>query len=495
MDRQIVYPGAIPLETDLLNTNKFAMTGMAKLAMAVLGSDTCLYGLHCTPDSPASMRVIVGPGQIYSLQNTDNTPYSSLPADTSELILKQGLVCEATPLTLTAPASAGHSMNYLVQVGYDDVDSDETVLPYYNAANPAVAYSGPDNSGRAQPAKRSGVCRLMLKAGVSSPTGSQITPQPDAGYVAAWGITVTAGMNAITEASIFMIEGAPFLPPCGIYPSIQQCASTFAHDSGTANRYSAAYKPALAELTDGMRLTFKAREANTGACTFAANGGKAYPLYSHAHQELQGGEIINGGLIEVQWNSSLNAWLMCGNTGGATPVSEALKPHHAVSLGQADKRYLENNKGYSKDDAAKDFLSLGGGVVTGDVGIKGKLTAEKIVMEKVTFSEDGNINGPRWKTEESQASGWLSIWVMKELKKVSDRIVPFPSTDEITKRCVKRVRLGAEVRKKGEAIKFDPGYIMTGFKNPGKIKKGYEYTARPLQILVGNEWQTIEQGE
>jgi len=495
MDRQIVYPGAIPLETDLLNTNKFAMTGMAKLAMAILGSDTCLYGLHCTPDSPASMRVIVGPGQIYSLQNTDNTPYSSLPADTSELILKQGLVYEATSLTLTAPASAGHSMNYLVQVGYDDVDSDETVLPYYNAANPAVAYSGPGNSGKAQPAKRSGVCRLMLKAGVSSPTGSQITPQPDAGYVAAWGITVTAGMNAITEASIFMIEGAPFLPPCGIYPSIQQCASTFAHDSGTANRYSAAYKPALAELTDGMRLTFKAREANTGACTFAANGGKAYPLYSHAHQELQGGEIINGGLIEVQWNSSLNAWLMCGNTGGATPVSEALKPHHAVSLGQADKRYLENNKGYSKDDAAKDFLSLGGGVVTGDVGIKGKLTAEKIVMEKVTFSEDGNINGPRWKTEESQASGWLSIWVMKELKKVSDRIVPFPSTDELTKRCVKRVRLGAEVRKKGEAIKFDPGYIMTGFKNPGKIKKGYEYTARPLQILVGNEWQTIEQGE
>jgi len=495
MDRQIVYPGAIPLETDLLNTNKFAMTGMAKLAMAILGSDTCLYGLHCTPDSPASMRVIVGPGQIYSLQNTDNTPYSSLPADTSELILKQGLVYEATSLTLTAPASAGHSMNYLVQVGYDDVDSDETVLPYYNAANPAVAYSGPGNSGKAQPAKRSSVCRLMLKAGVSSPTGSQITPQPDAGYVAAWGITVTAGMNAITEASIFMIEGAPFLPPCGIYPSIQQCASTFAHDSGTANRYSAAYKPALAELTDGMRLTFKAREANTGACTFAANGGKAYPLYSHVHQELQGGEIINGGLIQVQWNSSLNAWLMCGNTGGATPVSEALKPHHAVSLGQADKRYLENNKGYSKDDAAKDFLSLGGGVVTGDVGIKGKLTAEKIVMEKVTFSEDGNINGPRWKTEESQASGWLSIWVMKELKKVSDRIVPFPSTDEITNRCVKRVRLGAEVRKKGEAIKFDPGYIMTGFKNPGKIKKGYEYTARPLQILVGNEWQTIEQGE
>ncbi|MCS3401431.1 hypothetical protein NYE92_01555 [Pantoea sp. B566] len=494
MDRQIVYPGAIPLETDLLNTNKFAMTGMAKLAVAVLGSDTCLYGLHCTPDSPASLRVIVGPGQIYSLQNMDNSPYSSLPTDTSQLILKQGLICEATPLTLTAPASAGHSMNYLVQVGYEDVDSDETILPYYNAANPAVAYSGPGNSGKAQPGKRSGVCRLVLKAGVSSPTGSQVTPQPDAGYVAAWGITVTAGMSAITEASIFMIEGAPFLPSGGIYPSIQQCAPTFAHDSGTANRYSASYKPVLAELTDGMRLTFKAREANTGACTFSANGGKAYPLYSHAHQELQGGEIINGGLIEVQWNSSLNAWLMCGNTGGATPVSEAQKPHHAISLAQADKRYLENNKGYSKEDAAKDFLSKKGGVVTGELDIKGKLTAEKIFMGNMTFSEDGNINGPRWKTEESQANGYLSSWVMAELKKISDKIIPFPSTEEITKNCVKRVRLGAEVRKKGEAVTFDAGYVMTGFKNPGKVKKGYEFTARPLQIFVGNRWQTIEQG-
>lgn len=49
MDRQIVYPGAIPLETDLLNTNKFASTDMAKLAISVLGSDTCLYGLHAHP--------------------------------------------------------------------------------------------------------------------------------------------------------------------------------------------------------------------------------------------------------------------------------------------------------------------------------------------------------------------------------------------------------------------------------------------------------------
>ncbi len=40
MDRQIVYPGAIPLETDLLNTNKYTMIGLAKLAAAVMGTST-----------------------------------------------------------------------------------------------------------------------------------------------------------------------------------------------------------------------------------------------------------------------------------------------------------------------------------------------------------------------------------------------------------------------------------------------------------------------
>jgi hypothetical protein len=78
MDRQIVYPGAIPLETDLLNTNKFAMIGLAKLASAILGTDTCMQGLSCKPAIMPPMDIVIGEGQIYSLQNADGTPYSSL---------------------------------------------------------------------------------------------------------------------------------------------------------------------------------------------------------------------------------------------------------------------------------------------------------------------------------------------------------------------------------------------------------------------------------
>ena len=83
MDRQIVYPGAIPLETDLLNTNKNAMIGLSKLAAAILGTSTFLNGLACTPTGPASLQVYVAPGEIYSLQNIDGTAYSSIAADTT----------------------------------------------------------------------------------------------------------------------------------------------------------------------------------------------------------------------------------------------------------------------------------------------------------------------------------------------------------------------------------------------------------------------------
>ncbi|MCJ7926432.1 MAG: phage tail protein [Pantoea vagans] len=340
MDRQIVYPGAIPLETDLLNTNKYAMMGLAKLAAALMGSNTYMHGLACTPSSPASMVVNVAKGQIYSLQNVDGTAYSSLAADTTNTILKQGVVLNSTAFTLTAPTTAGQSINYLIQVAYNDTDSGATVLPYYNAANPSVAYSGPNNAGTAQNTVRSGVCTVALKAGVAATTGTQTTPAADTGYTAAWVITVAQGATTITASNIALAANAPFLPAAGIFSAVQQGTMTYAADTGAANAYVASFVPALPALIDGMRLTFKAKAANTSTSTLAANGGTAYPIYSHAHQALQGGEIIANGLIEVEWNSTLTAWVLCGNSGGALPVAAATQSNHALQLGQAVGRLV-----------------------------------------------------------------------------------------------------------------------------------------------------------
>ena len=318
LDRQIVYPGAIPLETDLLNTNRFTMIAIAKLAASVMGSNTYLNGLACTASSPASMVINIAPGEIYSLQNIDSTAYSSLPADTIHSILKQGILLSATSFTLVAPSTAGQSINYLIQVGFQDVDSGATVLPYYNASNPSQAYSGPNNSGIAQNTIRSGACSVSVKTGVSATTGSQATPSPDAGYVGAYVVTVNQGQTTITSTSINLAANAPFLPKNGLVSGIQSNTMNYSADIGTTNNYVTSYIPAVTQLTDGLRLTFKAKNSNTASSIFSPNGLASAPIYTRAAGALTGGEIAQNKIIEVEWNSTLSAWTLIS---GSDPLA------------------------------------------------------------------------------------------------------------------------------------------------------------------------------
>lgn len=216
MDRVINYPGQIPLETDVLKTNRFAMVALAKLAAAVLGTSTQVNGLACTPTSPASMQVQIAPGEIYALANLDGSAYSTLAADTTHQVLKQGVNLDNTTLTLTAPGGAGNSINYLIQAAFQEVDTGTVVLPYYNSANPSLAYSGPGNSGTSQATVRSGIVVLSVKAGAAAPTGTQTTPAPDAGYVGLWVVTVANGQTTITSGNITKVVNAPFMTSSGV---------------------------------------------------------------------------------------------------------------------------------------------------------------------------------------------------------------------------------------------------------------------------------------
>ncbi len=84
-------------------------------------------------------------------------------------------------------------------------------MPYYNAANPSVAYSGPSNSGTAQNSVRIQRAALQLKAGSPAATGTQATPGADAGWVPLWIISVNYGQTQITSTSIATAPGAPFI--------------------------------------------------------------------------------------------------------------------------------------------------------------------------------------------------------------------------------------------------------------------------------------------
>ena len=211
MDRNIVYPGSIPLDTDLLSSNRNAMVALGALMRAVLGTATVVDGLAVAPTVPASMVVAVGPGSITQLATLDAASYGALAADTASALVKMGVNLAASGFTLAAPTTSGQSITSLIEASFQEADIDPVVLPYYNAANPAMPYLGPGNAGTAQNTRRVQRVQLQLKPGVPATTGTQVAPAADAGWVGLATVTVAYGQTSITGAHIAALYTAPTL--------------------------------------------------------------------------------------------------------------------------------------------------------------------------------------------------------------------------------------------------------------------------------------------
>lgn len=326
MDRPIVYPGQIPLETDLLSTNRNTLVGLAKLCEAMFGTTTMAFGLAATPDSPASMRVAVGPGDIYQLANLDSSAYSSLAADTTHQIVKQGINLDATYLTLAAPGTAGQSINYLIQATLAETDAGATVLPYYNSSNPAVAYSGPSNTGQAQATNRKVSVTLAAKAGAAATTGTQATPVPDAGYIGLWVVTVAYGATTITAGNISRYAWAPYIPDAGmLVGAIQRGGTISSVAGGTADALTGIYNPNISVLTNGLTLFVRANLASTStAPTFTPNAGTvaAKAIVKGNNLALAPGDIAGAGhWLEMTYDSALDKWVLQNPASGASAPS------------------------------------------------------------------------------------------------------------------------------------------------------------------------------
>lgn len=212
MDRQIVYPGAIPLDTDLLTIERNTMVALGYLGQAVFGQAPIADGLSCIPTTPASMSITIGPGCITQFTILDGAPFGSLPAAQSVPLVKMGINIAPTAFALAAPTGTGMAMNYLVEASFLESDTTPVILPYYNAANPAVPYSGPANSGSPQNTQRLQSVQIQVKAGTPAATGQQNTPPVDDGWSGLYVITVSSGQQTITAANIALFDGAPFLP-------------------------------------------------------------------------------------------------------------------------------------------------------------------------------------------------------------------------------------------------------------------------------------------
>lgn len=245
------------------------MVGLAKACEAVLGTAQAVAGFTLAPTAPASLSAVLGPGQVFQQAQLEATPFSTLPAD-GHTVVKQGILLDAQTLTFTPPAAAGYAQNFLVEVQYQDADAGATVLPYYNAGNPQVGFSGPGGAGTAQNTVRRGAVAYQIKAGVAATAGTQTSPAPDAGWAGLYVVTLAQGATTITAGNITLYAGAPFIPVTlpGVPRGVQSGQWEFGVASGT-NAYTVALSPAPLVRPQGMEILvyIPPGQVNTGAAT------------------------------------------------------------------------------------------------------------------------------------------------------------------------------------------------------------------------------------
>lgn len=195
---------------------QLSMVGLSKLSAAVLGTSGAINGLTVSPGT--GLTVNIAPGEVYQVEPLEATACGTLPANTTYNILKQGIqLATVASSTLAAPTTSGQSINYLIEVQYQDLDLslDPTtgVTPltsqFYNATNPVMPWSGPNNNGASSNTFRDGVVAIQVVAGTAATTGTQTTPAVTSGWIGIAVVTVAYGAASISGGNIAAYTNVP----------------------------------------------------------------------------------------------------------------------------------------------------------------------------------------------------------------------------------------------------------------------------------------------
>lgn len=315
MDRQIQYPAQIPLVEDMLNAQRNAMVGIGHLAGATFGVNTvAASGFACAPGE--GLALTIAPGALLAPGVVDASAYGTLAAVSSALARQ---FISRDPVTLAVPAAGA---TYIVHVSPQTVDTDDTVLPFYNAADPSVTYAGENNSGLSAPTVRRDEAVLGIGAVV-----------PDGAYPL-WQVAVPAGATAITADMIAIASGAPF------YPSL----------SAVAPRIVAPFNAQLAAALGGYPLnavvadpatpgTFWVSTADANVSTPGAEGATWQSLFNgYATQAWAKDQFLQLALATLQ--SVTGPVSFAGKT--TVPDVSAFDGTDALNAETAEGRYVKS---------------------------------------------------------------------------------------------------------------------------------------------------------
>ncbi len=107
------------------------------------------------------------------------------------------------------------------------------------------------------------------------------------------------------------------------YVRLNQNPGTINSDSGAADAYVVTPSPAVSSYTDGLKVVFKAANANTGASTLNVSGLGATSITRPNAVALQSGDIKANQIVTVVYNSDDSAFHLRQVTGNYWEIFKA----------------------------------------------------------------------------------------------------------------------------------------------------------------------------
>ncbi|MEQ1694793.1 MAG: hypothetical protein ABL901_03035 [Hyphomicrobiaceae bacterium] len=305
------------------------MVALAYAQQSVMGTTAVIDGLSIAPAIPATLSVVISPGSISRMEIVDSIPFGSIGSDPGRTVFKQGLLLDAVNLTVSPPAAVGQEIVWLIQAAISEIDTDNAVLPYVNANDPSVPFSGPGGEGTQQPQARQCRVGLSIKSGIAATAGTGVAPSADIGYIPLYTILVSYGATTVSSNSIKRHAAAPFLdlklPQVARW--VQSGSYAWGADVGSANQIVVTLDPAPVELKAGFRLSVKKiQTANTGPMTVVVNGLPAVSILSQTSAQLAEGDMPAGfvPLMIYDGQSFILSGKGAANSSGGTTVVETL---------------------------------------------------------------------------------------------------------------------------------------------------------------------------
>lgn len=400
------------------------------------------------------------------------------------------LWCTGAPEQMAAGTASGHAVTLAqLQSGSSSfaIDSGTT--------NAIVANLSP-----APPALTDGMLlRVLMASGNNGPVTLTINGYGPFGVRGLAGLPLQGGELALGGRATFLWAAASsvwILLSCQagalqVAPGLASSHATtigqlqsgyglYAYDTGGANTYVASYTPAITAITDGMVLKFKAANANTGAATFNPNGLGAKPILGAAHSALQAGEIVAGGDVWLQWNSSIGAgsWILIDSTGGGLQVPPATQTQHAIQFQQ-----MAAIRGAFKNLAASSTgLSAAVSVTADELTVESAantyLTLRNVSVNP-TFASAG-ANGLDVGAANSQAaSTWYSVWVIWNGATTAGLLSLSATAPTLPGGYTHAARVGW-VKTDATANKYPLSFIQSGRRVQFKVAAGSNVTTYPV---------------